>query len=93
MSKSKITVVGAGNVGATTAHIAAMRSLGDIVLIDIVEGLAEGKGLDIAEANGVGLYSSSVSVTGTTDWEKAADSDIVIMTSGKIGRASCRERV
>jgi len=78
--KSKITIVGAGNVGATTAHIAATQDLGDIVLVDIVEGLAEGKALDIAEASGVQHYNSKI--IGTTDWEIAAESNVVIVTSG-----------
>jgi malate dehydrogenase len=80
MARNKITIVGAGNVGATTAHIAATRRLGDIVLIDIVKGLAEGKALDIAEAAPVQLYD--LSIVGTIDWEKTAGSDIVIITSG-----------
>ena len=80
MARNKITIVGAGNVGATTAHIAATRQLGDIVLIDIIEGLAEGKALDITEAAPVQLYDCEV--VGTCDWEKTADSDIVIITSG-----------
>ncbi|MBN1360335.1 MAG: malate dehydrogenase [Sedimentisphaerales bacterium] len=80
MGKSKITVVGAGNVGATTAHIAATRKLGEIVLIDIVEGLAEGKALDMAEASPI--YDTSQSVLGTTDWAATAGSDVVIVTSG-----------
>ncbi|HUT29029.1 MAG TPA: malate dehydrogenase [Sedimentisphaerales bacterium] len=80
MDRNKITVVGAGNVGATTAHIAAAQSLADVVLLDIIEGLAEGKALDIAQAGPVQLYDSNV--TGSTDWAKAADSDIVIITSG-----------
>ncbi len=80
MARNKITIVGAGNVGATTAHIAATRQLGDIVLIDIVEGFAEGKALDISEAAPVQLYDCDV--TGTLDWEKTADSDIVVITSG-----------
>ena len=80
MARDKITIVGAGNVGATTAHIAATRQLGDIVLLDIVEGLAEGKALDIAEAAPVQLYDSEV--IGTCDWEPTADSDIVVITSG-----------
>ncbi len=78
--RDKITVVGAGNVGATTAHIAAQRQLGDIVLLDIVGGLAEGKALDMAEAGPVQLYD--VDIFGTTEWEKTAGSDIVIITSG-----------
>ncbi len=80
MSINKITVVGAGNVGATTAHIAAGRKLGDIVLIDIVKGLAEGKALDMAEAGPVQGYSCKI--TGTTDWAAAVDSSIVVITSG-----------
>ncbi|MHC4574254.1 MAG: malate dehydrogenase [Planctomycetota bacterium] len=80
MGRNKITVVGAGNVGATTAHIAAMQDLADMVLVDIVEGLAEGKALDIAEAGPVQLYDSHI--LGTTDWAATADSDIVIVTSG-----------
>jgi malate dehydrogenase len=80
MTKSKITIVGAGHVGANTAHIAAMKALGDIVLIDIVKGLAEGKALDIAEAAPIQYYDCKV--RGTLDWEKAASSDIVIVTSG-----------
>ena len=80
MAKEKITIVGAGNVGTTTAFIAATKRLGSIVLIDIVEGLAEGKALDIAEASPVELYSSDI--TGTCDWENTSGSDIVIITSG-----------
>ncbi len=80
MASDKITIVGAGNVGATTAHIAATKHLGDIVLLDVIEGLAEGKALDIAEASPVQLYDSNI--IGTRDWEKIADSNIVIITSG-----------
>ncbi len=80
MSKAKITVVGAGNVGASAAHIAASKGLGDVVLIDIVEGLPEGKALDMAQARGV--YAAAGNLTGTTHWDLAADSDIVIVTSG-----------
>ena len=80
MSQAKITVVGAGNVGATAAHIAASKGLGDVVLLDIVEGLSEGKALDMAQAKGV--YAAAGNLTGTTNWDLAADSDIVIVTSG-----------
>mgnify|MGYP001028545163 CR=1 FL=1 len=80
MAQDKITVVGAGNVGATTAHIAATRRLGEIVLVDIVRGLAEGKALDMAEASPIQL--SQQNILGTTDWSATADSDIVIVTSG-----------
>lgn len=80
MGRRKITIVGAGNVGATVAYIAANKSFGDIVLLDIVEGLAEGKALDISQAGGVQAFAGSV--TGTMDWERTAESDIVIVTSG-----------
>ncbi len=80
MAKEKITVVGAGNVGAATAHLAATRRLGEIVLVDIVKGLAEGKALDMAEASPIEL--SQQDVTGTTDWAATAGSDVVILTSG-----------
>jgi malate dehydrogenase len=80
VSGRKITMVGAGNVGATTAHLAAMENLADIVLIDIIEGLAQGKALDLAEAAPLSGYD--VSITGTTDWLSTEQSDIVIITSG-----------
>jgi len=80
MARERITIVGAGKVGATTAHIAATKQLGDIVLLDIIEGLAEGKALDIAQADPIQLYDSNI--VGTCDWEKTADSNIVIITSG-----------
>jgi malate dehydrogenase len=80
MARNKITIVGAGNVGATTAHVAATKQLGDVVLIDVVEGLAEGKALDIAEAAPIGLYDCNL--VGTRNWEQTAGSNIVIITSG-----------
>jgi len=80
MATEKITVVGAGNVGAMTAHIAATRNLGEIVLLDIVEGLPEGKSLDMAEASPIQL--SQQDILGTTDWAATANSDLVIVTSG-----------
>jgi len=80
MTRNKITIVGAGNVGAATAQIAATRMLGDIVLLDIVEGLAEGKALDIAEASSLQLYD--LAICGTRNWQESANSDIVIVTSG-----------
>ncbi len=82
MAKDKITVVGAGNVGATTAFIAATRRLGEIVLVDIVKGLAEGKALDMAEASGLVGATHASPVLGTTDWAATAGSDVVIITSG-----------
>jgi len=80
MKRKKITVAGAGNVGATTAFLAAQQELGDIVLIDIVKGLAEGKALDMAQASSLCGYGGKI--TGTTDWAQTAGSDVVIITSG-----------
>jgi malate dehydrogenase len=80
VTRTKITIVGAGNVGATAAHIAAASNLADIVLLDIVQGLAEGKALDIAQA--APLQSFNCRITGTANWEMTAESGIVIITSG-----------
>ena len=80
MKQAKITVVGAGNVGATAAFIASEKGLGDVVLIDIVAGLSEGKALDMAQANAV--YPAAGRVVGTLDWGASAGSDVVIITSG-----------
>ena len=77
---SRITIVGAGNVGATAAFLTAIEQLGDIVLIDIVKGLAQGKALDMSQAGPVQKYDCKI--IGTTDWADTAGSDIVIITSG-----------
>ena len=76
----KVTVVGAGNVGATTAQRIAERGYADVVLVDIVEGLAEGKALDLYEASPVVSVDSRI--TGATDYAATAGSDIVVITSG-----------
>ena len=78
--RSKITVVGAGNVGATLAQRLAERNYADIVLIDIVEGLPQGKALDMLEAGPIVGYDSLV--TGSNGYEESAGSDIVVVTSG-----------
>ena len=80
MARAKITIVGAGNVGATTAHWAAARELGDIVLIDIIEGVPQGKALDLYEASPVEGFDCRV--TGTNDYEDTRDSDVVVITAG-----------
>ncbi len=80
MKRTKLTIVGAGNVGASAAHIAAMEDFADIVLIDIVDGLAKGKALDIRQCSSISGFGSAL--TGTTQWADAAESDIVIITSG-----------
>lgn len=80
MGRAKITIVGAGNVGATAAHWAAAKELGDIVLVDIVEGVPQGKGLDLYEAAPVEGFDCRV--TGTNDYGDTAGSDIVVVTAG-----------
>jgi malate dehydrogenase len=76
----KITVVGAGNVGATLAQRLAERNYADIVLVDIVEGLPQGKALDMLEAGPIVGYDSLV--TGSNGYEETAGSDVVLITSG-----------
>ncbi len=80
MGRKKITVVGAGNVGATAAHWAAQKELGDIVLVDIIEGMPQGKALDLMESRPVEGFD--VTITGTTSYDDTAGSDVVIITSG-----------
>ncbi len=80
MARKKVTVVGAGNVGATTAHLLALKGYCDVVLQDIVEGLPQGKALDLLEAGPVEGYDGYV--VGTNGWEETAGSDIVVITSG-----------
>jgi len=78
--RKKITVVGAGMVGGTTAQRLAERNYADVVLVDIVEGMPQGKGLDIMEAGPV--YGYDTVVTGANSYEETAGSDIVVITSG-----------
>jgi len=78
----KVTVVGAGNVGATCADVLAHREIAnEIVLLDIKDGFAEGKALDIWQSSPIGLYDSRT-VGSTNDYSKTADSDVVVITSG-----------
>ena len=79
---SKITVVGAGNVGATCANVCAHKELAnEIVLLDIKEGIAEGKALDIWQTAPINLYDS-VLIGSTNDYSKTANSDVIVITSG-----------
>jgi malate dehydrogenase len=80
IKRKKLTIVGAGNVGATAAHWAASKELGDVVLIDIVEGVPQGKGLDLMEASPVEGFDSNI--IGTNNYEDTADSDVAIVTAG-----------
>jgi len=80
MSRKKLTIVGAGNVGATAAHWAAERELGDIVLVDVIEGMPQGKALDLMEARPIEGFD--VEIVGTNGYGETKDSDVVIITSG-----------
>jgi malate dehydrogenase len=80
MRRRKITIVGAGSVGATVAHWTAIKELGDIVLVDIVDGLAQGKGFDLMEASPVEGFVCNI--TGTTNYEETKDSDVVVICAG-----------
>src|SRR5437899_4500089 len=78
--RKKVSIVGAGNVGATAAHWIASKELADVVLIDIVEGVPQGKGLDLLEAMPIEKRDSHI--LGTNDYEDTANSDIVVVTAG-----------
>ncbi len=82
MRRSKITIIGAGNVGATTAHWCAAAELGDIVLVDIPasEGMPAGKALDLMEASPIVGFDANI--VGTTSYEETVDSDVVVITAG-----------
>jgi len=78
--RKKVTIVGAGNVGATAAHWLAAKELADIVLVDVVEGIPQGKALDLLEA--LPVERSDVQVSGANDYAPTANSDIVVITAG-----------
>ena len=78
--RKKVTIVGSGNVGATAAHWIAAKELADVVLIDIIEGIPQGKGLDLLEAMPIEKRDSYIA--GTNDYKDTANSDIVVVTAG-----------
>jgi len=78
--RKKVTVIGAGNVGASTALFLADKELADVCLIDIVEGVPQGKGLDMSQA--MAVEGSDVKVVGTNDYADTANSDIIVQTAG-----------
>ena len=80
MSRNKIALVGAGNIGGTLALLAGLKELGDVVLFDIVDGIPQGKALDIAEASPVEGFDASV--TGSDDYSEISGADVVIVTAG-----------
>ena len=78
--KKKITLIGAGQIGGTLAHLLALKELGDIVLFDIAEGIARGKALDIAQSSPVSGFN--VNLSGTSDYNDTKNSDVIIITAG-----------
>jgi len=78
--KKKITLIGAGQIGGTLAHLISIKELGNIVLFDVAEGLAKGKALDIAQSNAVDGYNASL--IGTNDYNDTKNSDVIIITAG-----------
>ena len=80
MGRKKISIIGAGFVGATAAHWAAEKELGDVVIVDIIEGLPQGKALDLFEASPIEGFDARV--VGTNGFEETRGSDVVIVTSG-----------
>ena len=80
MARKKIALVGAGNIGGTLAHLAALKGLGDIVLFDVVEGVPQGKALDLSQCGPVERFDASI--TGTNDYADIAGADVVIVTAG-----------
>src|ERR1700757_1452379 len=78
--RKKVSIVGSGNVGATAAHWIASKELADVVLIDIIEGVPQGKGLDLLEAMPIEKRDSHI--LGTNDYKDSANSDVVVITAG-----------
>jgi len=78
--RSKVTVVGAGNVGASCAQLLAQRDYADVVLVDIIEGMPQGKSLDLRQAGPIRYYDTNI--MGTNNYADTADSDVVVITSG-----------
>ena len=80
MARKKISVIGSGNVGATAAFLIAQKQLGDVVMVDIIDGVPQGKALDMAQAGPVEMFDAQL--TGSVNYEETAGSDVVIITSG-----------
>ena len=78
--KKKITLIGAGQIGGTLAHLIALKELGDVVLFDVAVGLAKGKALDIAQSSPVNTFN--IKLSGTDDYEDIKNSDVIIITAG-----------
>jgi len=80
MARNKIALIGAGNIGGTLAHLAAAKELGDVVLFDVVEGVPQGKALDLSQCSPVEGFDAKI--TGTNDYADIAGADVIIVTAG-----------
>ncbi len=80
MARKKIALIGAGNIGGTLAHLCVLKGLGDVILFDVIDGLPQGKALDMLEAGPIEGYDASI--TGTTSYADIADADVCIVTAG-----------
>merc|ERR1712127_869059 len=78
--RKKITLIGAGQIGGTLAHLIALKELGDVVLFDVAAGIAKGKALDIAQSSPVDGFN--INLSGTDDYEETKNSDVIIVTAG-----------
>ena len=76
--RKKISLIGAGQIGGTLAHLIALKELGDVVLFDVAEGLAKGKALDISQSSSVEGFG--VNISGTSNYEDTKNSDVIIIT-------------
>src|SRR3569623_146080 len=80
MARKKIALIGAGNIGGTLAHLAAQKDLGDIVLFDVVEGVPQGKALDLSQCGPIEGFDAKI--TGSNDYKDIAGADVIIVTAG-----------
>ena len=78
--KKKITLIGAGQIGGTLAHLIALKGLADVVLFDVAAGVAKGKALDIAQSSPISKFN--IQLTGTDNYEDTKNSDVIIITAG-----------
>ena len=78
--RKKITLIGAGQIGGTLAHLIALKELGDVVLFDVAVGVAKGKALDIAQSSPVNGFN--INLSGTDSYEDTKESDVIIITAG-----------
>ena len=78
--RKKITLIGAGQIGGTLAHLIALKELGDVVLFDVASGVAKGKALDIAQSSPVDGFN--INLSGTDSYEDTKNSDVIIITAG-----------